>query len=202
VVDDRDGQVVGALEFAQVAEDRGDLTGLVFVDAMEPDEVVEQEQARGLAPHGLGQAALVPGQIEPHAGRGDDEQGERREGQAAVATEAGEARLDDGRGILGHVDGALPGSVTGKVSRHGVPLATATASSRPSQLLPHLGAPPMIPTPARAQRGSISQRRVGSGSSSAAARTTGSPPSVSGLIRPAPVPTARRRWRPPWCGRR
>src|SRR3972149_5106695 len=47
VVDDGDGEVVGALQLAQVAEDRGDIAGLIFVDAMEPDEGVEQEQGRG-----------------------------------------------------------------------------------------------------------------------------------------------------------
>src|SRR3972149_1955609 len=61
VVDDGDGEVVGALQLAQVAEERGDIAGLVLVDAMEADEGVEQEQARGLALHSLGQPALVPG---------------------------------------------------------------------------------------------------------------------------------------------
>ncbi len=88
VVDDHDGEVVGALQLAQVAEDGGDVAGLVLVDAVESHEGVEQEQARGMAADGLVEAALVAGQIEPHAGRGDDADGEGGEVEAAVAAEA------------------------------------------------------------------------------------------------------------------
>jgi hypothetical protein len=54
---------------------------------MEPYEGVEQEQARRLAPHGLGEAALVTRQIETYAGRRDDTDGERGKIEASVAAE-------------------------------------------------------------------------------------------------------------------
>src|SRR2546429_5123772 len=48
-----------------------------------------------------------------------------------------------------------PASHTGNVSRHGVPLATDTATSMPIQLLQLLGKPPIVPTPPWIQRGSM-----------------------------------------------
>jgi len=45
VVHDEDGDVVLALEGTKVAEQGGDLAGVVFVDAVKPDEGVEHEQA-------------------------------------------------------------------------------------------------------------------------------------------------------------
>ncbi len=43
VVDDHDGEVELALQLAQVAEQRGDLSGIVLVDAMQPYEGVKHE---------------------------------------------------------------------------------------------------------------------------------------------------------------
>ena len=44
----------------------------VFVDAVEPYERIEDEQARLQAGDGLGEVAAVGIQIEPDGGRGDD----------------------------------------------------------------------------------------------------------------------------------
>jgi hypothetical protein len=55
--------------------DTANLAGLVLVDAMDAHEEVQHQQARRQAPHGVGQAVLVAGSIEAHAGGGDDEHG-------------------------------------------------------------------------------------------------------------------------------
>jgi hypothetical protein len=46
VVDERDGAAEAALQLAQVGEQRGDLGGGVLVDAVQPHEGVEDDEAR------------------------------------------------------------------------------------------------------------------------------------------------------------
>ena len=43
VVDDGDGDIERALDLAQVREYSGDIAGVIFVDAVKPDEGVEEE---------------------------------------------------------------------------------------------------------------------------------------------------------------
>ena len=71
---------------------------------MQPYKGVEQEQARCMAPHGLGEAVLIRWQVEPDAGRGNDPDRQGGEVQATVTAEALEPLLDDGRRVFGHVD--------------------------------------------------------------------------------------------------
>ena len=44
VVNEQDGQLELALEFAQVREQRGDLGGVVFIDAVQPDQRIQDQQ--------------------------------------------------------------------------------------------------------------------------------------------------------------
>ena len=46
MVDDDDGDAVATLQIAQIGEQRGDLAADVFIDAVQPHEWVEDEQAR------------------------------------------------------------------------------------------------------------------------------------------------------------
>ena len=71
VMDDEHGNVMLALQLAQVGEQRGDLAAGVFVDAVETYERIEDEQARLQSGDGLGEVAAVGIQIEPDGGRGD-----------------------------------------------------------------------------------------------------------------------------------
>src|SRR5208337_3055922 len=66
MVDDRDSEVVGALQLAQISKDGSYVTGLVLVDAMEPYEGVKEEQTRRFATHGLVKAALVVRKVEAY----------------------------------------------------------------------------------------------------------------------------------------
>lgn len=104
VVDDGDGEVVGSLQVAQIAEYGSYIGGLVFVDAVEAHERIEQEQARCVSPHRLGEALLVAEQIEPHRRCCDDADRKSDEVETSVTAEPFEALLDDGRGVFGHVD--------------------------------------------------------------------------------------------------
>jgi hypothetical protein len=88
---------------------------------MQPYKGVEQEQARRRATHGFGEATLVAQQIEPHAGRRDDPDGQGGEVEAAVPTQADEPGLDDGRGVFGHVDQRAAGLGDGEGVEAGRP---------------------------------------------------------------------------------
>jgi hypothetical protein len=59
MVHDEDGDVVLALQGAEVAEQGGDLAGVVLVDAVEPDEGVEHEEAGCELADGGAEACLV-----------------------------------------------------------------------------------------------------------------------------------------------
>src|SRR6201995_2653197 len=59
MMDDGDGERVAALEFAQEGEQRCALAAVVFVDAMQPDERVEDEQPRLQCGHGLVETGAV-----------------------------------------------------------------------------------------------------------------------------------------------
>lgn len=104
MVHDEDGDVMLALEGAEVAEQGGDLAGVVLVDAVQTDEGVEHEQAWCELADGGTQAGLVAAAIEAQHRRRDDM--DRRVGQIerAGTAESGEPRLDDRRRVLGHVE--------------------------------------------------------------------------------------------------
>ena len=70
---------------------------------MQPHEGIEHEQSRRIRGDGVAEAALIVLPIESERGGGDEVDGERGELETAVATDAGEARLDDGGRIFGHI---------------------------------------------------------------------------------------------------
>ena len=84
MMDDKDRQVVSALQGAQVAENRGHLAGLVFVHLMQADEGVQEKQTRRLAAHSFGEAMLIRQQIQAHRGCSDDDDGQRVQVQTAM----------------------------------------------------------------------------------------------------------------------
>jgi len=116
------------------------LACVVLVDPMQAHEGVEQEQARRFSAHGLGKSALVAREVEPDTGRGDDIDFESGEIEASVAAEAFEPLLDDGGGVLGHVDksaallldveGVEAGSAAGDGEGEVEPKPALAASSR------------------------------------------------------------------------
>ncbi len=84
-----DGDVVVALQGAEVAEQRRDLTGVVFVDALEANEGVEHEKAGRVAADGIAKARLIAPAIEAEDGDGDDVDGNGCELDLSRAADAG-----------------------------------------------------------------------------------------------------------------
>ena len=67
VVDDDDGDPVATLQIAQIGEQRGDLAADVFIDAVQPHEWVEDEQARLQPDDGFVEAGTVGIEVEAQA---------------------------------------------------------------------------------------------------------------------------------------
>ncbi len=59
MVDEDDGEMKLSLELAQESEDSGDFGGKVFVDSMEADEWVEEQECGSESADGVGEAFLV-----------------------------------------------------------------------------------------------------------------------------------------------
>jgi len=100
MVDKHDRDVMVALQVAQIGEQRGDLAADVFVDAVEPDERVEDEQARLQPENRFFEAAAVGVKVEAEAGGGDDldiEIGEVETGGARCAARPPRRRAGRGR---------------------------------------------------------------------------------------------------------
>ena len=67
---DEDGDVMLALQRAEVAEQRGDFSGVVLVDAVEAHEGIEHEKARRVAADRVAKARLIAPAIEAQDGHG------------------------------------------------------------------------------------------------------------------------------------
>ena len=71
-MDQDDGKLVLALEASQVGEQCRDFTGVILVDAVQPDQGIEQQQVGLERLDGLLQPSLVGGEVESQAVRGYD----------------------------------------------------------------------------------------------------------------------------------
>jgi len=101
---DEDGGIELTLKRAQVSEDRGDRAGVVLVDAMNADEGIENDEARGVAPDGIAKACLIAPAIETKRRGGDDVDRSGGEIELSRAADAGEACLHGGGRVLSHVE--------------------------------------------------------------------------------------------------
>ena len=91
VMDDEHGSAMPALQLAQEGQQRGDLAAGILVDAVQPHERVEDQQARLQSCDGLGEVAAVGIEIETQDRRRDHldiEVGERHSGSTGDAFEA------------------------------------------------------------------------------------------------------------------
>lgn len=101
VMDERDSGVKVTLEVAQVGEERSDLGGGVFVDAMQAHEGIEHEQFRLQPGDGGGQRLSIVVAVEPQRRHGDEMDVEAFEVDAGRGGDALEAPAHDARIILG-----------------------------------------------------------------------------------------------------
>ena len=108
VVHERDGKREAPLEVAQVREQGRDLGRGVFVDAMKPDEGVEDEQHRAQAVDGGLQVRPVFGEVEAQAGRGNHGNGQLGERDPSSEADAIEARAYEVQRVLGRVEEDWP----------------------------------------------------------------------------------------------
>ena len=117
VMDDEHGNVMPALQLAQVGEQRGDLAAGVLVDAVETHERIEDEQARLQSGDGLGEVAAVGIQIEPDGGGGDDLDVEIGQRHTGCCRDAFEASAHDVQGVLGGEQQDATGSRHGEAAQ-------------------------------------------------------------------------------------
>ena len=104
VVHDSDGNLVGALQVSEIRKDGGDLAGCVFINAVQADKRIEDEQPGSAQGHGLGEAAAVVGLVEAQRGDVDDLDVGVLERDPGGATDAVEALADDMERILGGIE--------------------------------------------------------------------------------------------------
>jgi hypothetical protein len=111
VVDEDDGEVVAAVEFAQEPEETGDIGCAVLIEAMKADEGIEDEELGLEGLEGVVQGDPVALEIEAEAGCGNDVEVEAGERHPPVLTELGDAVTELGKGVLGEVDHGGSGGV-------------------------------------------------------------------------------------------
>src|SRR5215471_9390237 len=104
MVDDEDGEAIAALQLAQVGKQRGDFAAGVLVDAVQPHEGIENEQARPQVCDGVGEAAPIAFEIKAKGRRGDDLDIQIGEVDASGSGDALEPPAHDRSGILGSIE--------------------------------------------------------------------------------------------------
>jgi hypothetical protein len=141
VMDEEDGEGETALEGAQIGQKGRDVGGGIFVDAMEADERIEDEEARAEGIDGVEETKKVALDIEPELGIEDEVDGEGGEIDVADASKAFETPADflgrffggeeeDGAG-LERLEGAEAGAAGGDGEGHveGEPALAALGSA-------------------------------------------------------------------------
>jgi hypothetical protein len=119
VMDDEDGDIVLALHFPEEGEESGDLAGAVFIDAVEPDEGIEEQDAGTVGAEGTIDAGAIAVEIETERGSSDDIERDPCEVESAVEAETGKAELNVGGSVFRHVDEGRPRVVHGEATKAG-----------------------------------------------------------------------------------
>jgi hypothetical protein len=119
MVDEDDGGLMVALQTTQVVEQRGHLGGDVFVDAMEADEWIEDEEGWTQDPDGVIEALAISVEVEAQRGCGDDLEVEVGQFQIGSRADAFESLADGGEGILGGEEQDSPASSYGETTETG-----------------------------------------------------------------------------------
>ncbi len=101
MVHQQDGAVVDSLQFAQIPEQWRDLVGCVFIDTVQANEGVKDEQGRADVGNGLLQALLILRDIEEQPWSRDDEQRQLLDIDLGGRTDAFDALTHHRQRILG-----------------------------------------------------------------------------------------------------
>jgi hypothetical protein len=114
VMNEDDGDGMPALQFAKIGEQGGHFAADVFVDTMEANEGIENQQS-GLQPgNGVVEGTTVGIEVDAQTGRGDDLDVEIGEVEAGRGADAVEATPHDVQRILGGIEQHPPGPLDGK----------------------------------------------------------------------------------------
>jgi hypothetical protein len=104
VVDEDDGDAVGALELAEIGEEAGHFLSVVLVQGMEAHEWVEEEQAGVERLDRRREPSTLERVVEAERRDGEEMQVEASERDSTVATDPVDAIADLLEGVLGQVD--------------------------------------------------------------------------------------------------
>ena len=116
----QDGQLELALEFAQVGEQRGDLGGVVFIDPVQADERIEDEQdAAGAAGRCGSGAARSSAVSRRSAGAVMTSHGQRVKGHLGGGADALQALAHHGQGVFGGEEQHRAGAAHGELAQAG-----------------------------------------------------------------------------------
>ena len=111
VVDEDQSELIAAVDGAQKAEQGRDIRGAVFIEGMESDQGVQQQECGADALHGVVESELVALGIEAQPVSSDDLQVEAGQIEAAVAAQVGDAVADAWQSILGEIHQGGSGGV-------------------------------------------------------------------------------------------
>jgi len=172
VVDEHYRQLVSSLKLAQFPSRRP-----CRRRSFRPNGVsgpgVEKQQSGPQAIEGRPQARAIEFRVQTQAWYAEQEQIECAKREAACGGDGKQSFVQLCGAVLGRVGEHGSGVGTGKRPSASAPEATATASSRASQVLQDLGVPPITPTASVAHSPSISHLLLASTLGRSAARTTG-----------------------------
>jgi hypothetical protein len=101
MVDEQDSEVELTLKFAQVAQERGDLFGCVFVATVQTDERVQDQECRIERRHGLTQLFSILRDVEQEPWCGDHVDGQSLKGSVGGSAYAFESLPNHDEGVLG-----------------------------------------------------------------------------------------------------
>ena len=144
MMDERHGDGVAALQFAQEGKQRGYVATDILVDAMQAHERIEDEKARLQPGDGLLEPRTVSLEIEAQTGRRDHLHVERGETDAGRGADAFEAAADYMQGIFGGIKQDAAGAADREAAQTGDAGGDGDRQIEGEDDLPHLGDRPKI----------------------------------------------------------
>ncbi len=117
-----------------------------LVHPMQPDQRIENEQARLACLDGVAESLPVLRSVQAERRGGDHLDWQRLEADAGRRANSLQAPAHHRQGVFGGKKEYGSGASDNKLAQQGAPEATLTARSRARKLLQHLGSPPRMPT--------------------------------------------------------
>jgi hypothetical protein len=117
MVNQEHGQVELALQLAQEGEQARDLGRIVFINAMEPNEGIEDQQDRLEGLDRVGQALAIGGGVQAQCGGGDDFHGQRFEADLRRLADPLQPLAHHRQGVFGREEQNLSGALNGKTAQ-------------------------------------------------------------------------------------